>query len=559
LRPLAEALAEQNPNLTTDLPRLYRASSPEADRTLEERLHALADAATTTRARDAAAPTGLLEATAALQDLALGHATANQQNRAEMLGRFYLAEKEVPRSIRLARNGPYLLSNVDRLLDGLGDPIPSHPQIALCRCGESTSKPWCDGSHALHGFTDTKDPKRVPDRHDRYPGLAVTVLDNRGICQHSGFCTDRLPVAFRVDQEPFVAPSGARQDEIVRAVRNCPSGALSYAVDGNEARDDVDWHHQRPPTVTVTSDGPYRVTGSIPLNEAGGTAVARNQGASLEHYALCRCGHSQNKPFCSGMHWYIGFRDPLPAPDREPTLYEWCGGMPSLTRMTRLFFERHVPDDPLLGPVFADAPGDLPERLAQWLGQALGGPPRYDEQHGGYANLIGAHRGRAITEQQRARFVTLLLRSAEETGMPTDPEYSSAFTSYIEWQSRTIAEHSQSSEPPPPDLPGPLWTWGPAGIPRPPTDTVQDATADQTTPPGADEPISFASHIQPLFRSKDRQSMAFAFDLWSYDAVKEHAQAIVGRLRAGTMPCDGAWAEEKVALFQRWIDEGMPA
>jgi hypothetical protein len=155
--------------------------------------------------------------------------------------------------------------------------------------------------------------------------------------------------------------------------------------------------------------------------------------------------------------------------------------------------------------------------------------------------------------------VTLLLRSAEQTGMPTDPEYWSAFTSYIEWQSRIIAQQSHTDEPPPPDLPGPVWTWGPAGAPRPPIDAAQDATADHITTPDADQPISFASHIQPLFRTKDRQSMAFAFDLWSYDAVKEHAVAIVDRLRAGTMPCDGRWTEEKIALFQRWIDEGMPA
>ena len=52
----------------------------------------------------------------------------------------------------------------------------------------------------------------------------MTILDNRGICQHSGFCTDRLATVFRTAQEPFVAPSGGRLDEIIRAVRDCPSG-----------------------------------------------------------------------------------------------------------------------------------------------------------------------------------------------------------------------------------------------------------------------------------------------------------------------------------------------
>jgi hypothetical protein len=76
--------------------------------------------------------------------------------------------------------------------------------------------------------------------------------------------------------------------------------------------------------------------------------------------------------------------------------------------------------------------------------------------------------------------------------------------------------------------------------------------------PGAGETVTFAAHIQPLFRPRDRQSMAFAFDLWAYEAVKKNAEAILDRLRAGTMPCDGPWPEQKTALLQRWIDDGMP-
>ena len=82
------------------------------------------------------------------------------------------------------------------------------PQLALCRCGASAIKPFCDGTHATSGFTGAKDPNRVPDQRDTYPGQQVTIFDNRGICQHSGFCTDRLPTVFRAGGEPFVAPSG---------------------------------------------------------------------------------------------------------------------------------------------------------------------------------------------------------------------------------------------------------------------------------------------------------------------------------------------------------------
>jgi len=53
--------------------------------------------------------------------------------------------------------------------------------------------------------------------------------------------------------------------------------------------------------------------------------------------------------------------------------------------------------------------------------------------------------------------------------------------------------------------------------------------------------------------------MRFAFDLWSHDDVSTHADAILERLKAGTMPCDGAWPDEQVALFSQWIDAGKPA
>jgi hypothetical protein len=52
--------------------------------------------------------------------------------------------------------------------------------------------------------------------------------------------------------------------------------------------------------------------------------------------------------------------------------------------------------------------------------------------------------------------------------------------------------------------------------------------------------------------------MSFAFDLWSYDDVSEHADAILARLRAGAMPCDGAWPDTQVDVFQRWVDSGKP-
>ncbi|HEY6637100.1 MAG TPA: ferritin-like protein [Solirubrobacterales bacterium] len=82
---------------------------------------------------------------------------------------------------------------------------------------------------------------------------------------------------------------------------------------------------------------------------------------------------------------------------------------------------------------------------------------------------------------------------------------------------------------------------------------------DSAKASGPDEPLHFEENIKPLFRERDRDSMRFAFDLWSLDDVSTHTDAILERLEAGTMPCDGAWPSERVAVFRRWVDAGKPA
>jgi hypothetical protein len=69
-------------------------------------------------------------------------------------------------------------------------------------------------------------------------------------------------------------------------------------------------------------------------------------------------------------------------------------------------------------------------------------------------------------------------------------------------------------------------------------------------------PVYFQADIKPLFRSRDQQAMTFAFDLFSYTDVSNNADAILARLRAGTMPCDGPWPDDRVALFERWVGGG---
>jgi truncated hemoglobin YjbI len=270
--------------------------------------------------------------------------------------------------------------------------------------------------------------------------------------------------------------------------------------------------------------------------------MARNEGASLEHYAVCRCGHSQNKPFCSGMHWYVDFRDPEPAAD--PTLFEWAGGLPALSRMTRLFYERHVADDPVLAPLFADMPPGLPQRMAAWLGEVFGGPDSHGDDQDGYPQMLARLLSEGLNDEQRGRWVALLGQAAQEARLPAEPEFRAAFTSFIEWDPVITSPQE--------DIPVTRWDWGPAGSPSVKAPEPQDDTDQAVTLPEPGQPVSFAAHIKPLFRKRDRDSMSFAFDLWSYEDVKAHAADVLERLGNGSMPCDGAWPKERVDVFAHW-------
>ena len=534
---------------------------PAAGVSIDDRLWELARDATRLRLAPGL-PAEVQEAVAALQDLATRPAPgAGPERRVDRVAELRALQAALQRRIQLVPRGPYVTTNVETLTNWLGERFEALPQMALCRCGRSSTRPFCDGTHADTDFVDTKDERRVPDRRDTYAGVQVTLLDNRGICQHSGFCTDRLATVFRLHEEPFVAPSGGRMDEIIRAVRDCPSGALSFALDGHEAREAVDHGNAREPTIEVSRNGPYRIQGGIPLVEADGSDVPRNQGASLEHYALCRCGSSLNKPFCSGMHWDVGFECPVQPPDHEPTIFEWAGGFPALLRMTRLFYEKYIPQDPLLAPLFAEMAPDHPERVASWLGEVFCGPKAYSGRYGGYTRMISQHIGKAITEEKRARWAQLMVQAAIDAGLPNDPEFRSTFASYIEWGSRLAVENSTPGARPPEHMPMPHWDWftaaGPPGSRIPALRREMKEAPARVVLPGPDETVTWHEHVKNLFRPQDRRSMQFAFDLGSYEDVKRHAAGILARVAGGTMPCDGKWPDAWVETFRRWVDSSM--
>lgn len=251
MRPLAETLVDRRASESSPGP-LDATNGPRAEGDHpggEPQLWTLAQAATQLLARVFSKPRlrgGLAEAVAALQHLALELAPdSGGDDREARVTRLRELQADVPLGIQVTTDGPYLLSNATRINNWLGEALEARPQMALCRCGASAIKPLCDGSHARVGFSGAKDPNRVPDRRHSYVGQQLTVLDNRGTCQHSGYRTDRLAGVFHLGEEPFVTPSGGRMDEIIRAVRDCPSGALGYALDDVEARETVDYHGRR--------------------------------------------------------------------------------------------------------------------------------------------------------------------------------------------------------------------------------------------------------------------------------------------------------------------------
>ena len=174
--------------------------------------------------------------------------------------------------------------------------------VALCRCGNSKNKPFCDGTHASIGFSGDRAPDRVRDQRENYIGKAVTIHDNRGICAHAARCTSTLTTVFKYGQEPWVDPNGDTAEKIIATVNQCPSGALSYSLDGVEHRD-----RDREPVILIVPNGPYAIKGGAELED-----VEWGTGASQEHFDICRCGHSKNKPFCSGAHWDHHFDEHAP-------------------------------------------------------------------------------------------------------------------------------------------------------------------------------------------------------------------------------------------------------
>lgn len=192
----------------------------------------------------------------------------------------------------------------DALTWQTGAALATERTYALCRCGHSSAKPFCDGTHARIGFdgTETADVRPYEELQHVHDGVGVSARRVGELCIHAAFCIGRTrPIA---EMLADTDDSDVRSD-IMGRIDHCPSGSYSYALHrgGDPIEPDL------PPAVSVLAEenglaSALWVTGGVPVVRADGRPLqTRNR------MTLCRCGHSANKPLCDGTHRKIDFRE----------------------------------------------------------------------------------------------------------------------------------------------------------------------------------------------------------------------------------------------------------
>lgn len=132
-----------------------------------------------------------------------------------------------------------------------------------------------------------------------YTGEHIDVTFDTARCIHAAECVRGLPAVFDTAKRPWIRPDGASADAIIQIVERCPSGALQYTHHAGAAE-----HPDAANTVTVRANGPLYVRGDVTLRTAEGELHLTDT-----RMALCRCGHSNNKPFCDNSHRDAEFSD----------------------------------------------------------------------------------------------------------------------------------------------------------------------------------------------------------------------------------------------------------
>ena len=191
------------------------------------------------------------------------------------------------------------LMAVDTTLVGRdGETIQTPRVCSLCRCGESDTKPLCDGTHAQVAFVGEREDSNKSEL-EFYQGKEITIVFDRYLCMGAGYCGE-LEAVFGTHDEPKYEPDAAPVEDIIATIKKCPSGALSYMI-GNE-------HHKNyygEIKNAVEKDGPRKCQGEIALIDDQDSDVFL---PDADHFTLCRCGGSKKKPLCDGSHETNGFK-----------------------------------------------------------------------------------------------------------------------------------------------------------------------------------------------------------------------------------------------------------
>jgi CDGSH-type Zn-finger protein len=235
-------------------------------------------------------------------------------------------EKKMPEAttplpeVRVTKDGPYLVSGkipLARATIGTnaegesvrwdwGARYAIEASYALCHCGHSASKPFCDGSHLKAGFDGTETASRKPYREEAKAivGPTMSLTDVESLCAFARYCDPNGQVWSLVEE----TDSAQARRDFVRQTCDCPSGRL--VTWDNATGEAIEPEYE--PSIGLVEDPTQDCSG--PLWLRGGIAAIAADGFRYEirnRVTLCRCGASSNKPFCDGTHAAIKFKDGL--------------------------------------------------------------------------------------------------------------------------------------------------------------------------------------------------------------------------------------------------------
>jgi CDGSH-type Zn-finger protein len=231
-----------------------------------------------------------------------------------------MSNSDKPLRITITEHGPYTVTGGVPLVQRYpamsiyGEPLawdpvgaeekaqpPAEEEYALCRCGHSHDKPYCDGTHEQVGFDGTLSADRSPSdaRRQKFEGDGLVMTDEPALCAGTGFCGTRFIKVWQM--------IGRTSDPEVRKrlremVANCPSGRLQVTLSGEDKPEEPEFT----PSIAPIPDGPLWVRGGIEIQAPDGFIYeVRNR------VTLCRCGKSRHSPFCDESHVEAGFQAPL--------------------------------------------------------------------------------------------------------------------------------------------------------------------------------------------------------------------------------------------------------